>query len=417
MKPTRYAAILLTLCGPAFAQEGNLATESTARPAKVITVHSSETTTTRRYPAIVMPSQEAELTFKVSGQLIDLPIRASSKVAKGDVIATLDPTPFEAQITQLQSQRDQAQSQLDVLLTGTRPQEIATLQTSVDAAQAQYDQALDQVERTRELTERGVTATTKLDADETTLRVALSQLEAAREQLALGQEGARAEDVAAARAVLRGIDSQISRAKDNLADATLKAPFYGIIARRDIEQFSNIQAGQSIVLLQALDTVDLAFDIPGPDVLLFGAAEGSTAQVELDAMPGRMIPSELIEFSTQADAGTQTYRARVSIEVPDGAQVLPGMVGDVIASSTSTTAARITVPITAIAAAPDGAPLVWVVADTTNTVAARPVSLGNVSGDQVVITGGLTADERIVTAGVSHLREGAVIRPIAKVGD
>jgi len=417
MKPTKYAAIFLILCGPAFAQEAANTGATAPRPAKVITVQTSETTTSRRYPAIVLPSQEAELTFKVSGQVIDLPLRASTEVAEGDVIASLDTAPFEAQIVQLQSQRDQAQSQLDALLTGARPQEIAALQAAVDAAEAQFDQAQDQARRTRELTERGVAAKAMLDADEATARVALSQLDAAEEQLELGREGARAEEIAAARAALRGLDSQIAQAQDNLDDAVLRAPFSGIIARRDIERFSNIQAGQSIVLLQALETVNLVFDIPGPDVLVFSAAEDTGAQVELDAMPGQLIQAELIEFSTQADAGTQTYRAQVAIAVPDGSQVLPGMVGDVIVSSASAEAARISVPITAIASASDGAALVWVVANDTNAVAARSVVLGSVNGDQVVVAEGLAASERIVTAGVSHLREGAVIRPIAKVGE
>ena len=103
------------------------------------------------------------LTWHQVGQRVDRMALClvDHQIAKGDVIAILDPAPFKAQITQLQSQRDQAQAQLDGLLTGARPQEIAALQAAVDAAEAQYDQAKEQAARTRELTERGVTAKAK----------------------------------------------------------------------------------------------------------------------------------------------------------------------------------------------------------------------------------------------------------------
>jgi RND family efflux transporter MFP subunit len=317
----------------------------------------------------------------------------------------------------LNSQRDQAQSQLEALQNGARAEEIAALEGSVAAAQAQVKQAEEQVERTRKLAERGVVSDAQLEQDESAATVASAKFDASREELALGRAGARPEELSAAEAVLRGLDSQVRRAQDNLDDATLRVPFDGVIARRDIENFSNIQAGQSIVLLQALSTVDLTFDVPGPDVLIWSASGDTSSVVELDARPGIRIDAELVEFSTQADAGTQTYRARVSVEVPEGVQVLPGMVGSVIVASAEAASPQIEVPITAVAANSNGQTFVWVVDPATNAVSAHDVTLGDVIGANVAIKEGLKTDEMVVTAGVSYLREGAVIRPITKVGE
>lgn len=391
--------------------------QDTARPAKVLVVQETASTVQRRYPAIVQPSQESEVSFKVSGEVITLPIRASSIVVAGDVIAQLDKRSFVAALEQLNSQRDQAQSQLEALQNGARAQEIKALEASVAAVQAQVTQAEEQVERSRRLAERGVVSKAQLEQDEASLKVATAQLNAAQEELELGLEGARAEDIAAATAVLRGLDSQLRRAQDNLDDATLRAPFDGIVARRDVDNFTNIQAGQSIVLLQTLTTVDLAFDVPGPDVLIWSAAADTSSVVELDARPGASVPAELVEFSTQADAGTQTYRARVSIKVPEGAQVLPGMVGSVIVASNEAAMPSISVPLTAIAANANGGAFVWVVDANSNAVTVRDVTLGDVSGASVVVSEGLQSKDMIVTAGVSFLREGTVIRPITKVGE
>ena len=244
------AMICAVLSGPAVAQD-------IVRPAKVITVEASDTAVRRVYPGLVLPSEEVELSFRVSGRVIELPMRAALTVAEGDVLARLDPRDFERQITQLESQIDQSEAQLKALKAGARAEEIVALEAAVAAAQAQVDQAREQAVRTRELEERGVVAAAKLEQDEAALSVAEANLRAQQEQLVIGQSGGRAEDIEAAEAALRGLQAQVQVARDDLSDATLRAPFSGIVARRDIENFSNIQAGQTVALLQARVWVEL----------------------------------------------------------------------------------------------------------------------------------------------------------------
>ena len=165
-------------------------------------------------------------------------------VKKGDVIARIDPRDFEKKIAQLQSQYDQAAAQLQAMRTGARPGEIAALVAGIAAVQANVDQAAEQVNRTRELAERGVVSAAKLEQDEAALKITNAELRAKNEELALAKSGARQEDIDAAMAVMRGIETQIQIAQDNLADATLRAPFDGVIARRNIENFSNIQTAK-----------------------------------------------------------------------------------------------------------------------------------------------------------------------------
>ncbi|MEP3295909.1 MAG: biotin/lipoyl-binding protein, partial [Pseudoruegeria sp.] len=244
------------MVGPSMAQDVD------PRPAKVAIVTSTSATISRKYPAIVLPSREIEMSFKVSGQVVELPIRASTDVAAGDVIAQIDTRDFKNQIAQLESSRDQATAQLEALRAGARAEEIAALEAAVDSAQAQVEQTSEALERANSLLERGVSTRAQVEGAQAEARVAQANLRAQQEQLRIGEAGGRPEEIAAAEAALRGIDVQIKVAQDNLADATLTAPFDGIIARRDIENFSNVSAGQSIALLQGLDVVHLAFDIP-----------------------------------------------------------------------------------------------------------------------------------------------------------
>ncbi|MFT7594216.1 MAG: multidrug efflux system membrane fusion protein [Paracoccaceae bacterium] len=389
------------------------------RPAKVIKVVTGDTGLSRQYPAIVYPSQEAELSFRVSGQVVDLPVRAATGVKKGGVIAELDKRDFKTSVARLESQRDQAQAQLDALVKGARAEEIVALQAGVYAAQAKVDQAREQTLRTRQLFEKEIVAAAQLEKDEATLRVAHAELRTAEEELIIGQSGGREEDIAAAEAVLRGLEVDVQNARDSLNDATLRAPFDGVVARRDIDSFNNIQAGQAIVLLQNLNTIDLVFDVPSSDVLTWSAFDWNQVQVqvELTGSSQPLTAKDLVEFSTQADAGTQTYQARVSVDVPDGVRVLSGMVGRVRVSVQNAEELRPVVPITALATTPDGNPFVWLVDPASNALTARPVTTGTMSGSKVSIETGLEAGDLVVTAGVSRLSEGLVIRPISKVGN
>ena len=374
-------------------------------------------TISRTYPATVLPSREIELSFKVSGQVIELPVLAASEVEAGDMIAQIDPRDFENQIAQLQSQRDQQVAQLDALRAGARAEEIIALEAAVESAQAQVDQTTEALDRAEELLSRGVSTRAAVEEAEAAARVADANLRAQQEQLRIGQTGGRPEDIAAAEAALRGIDAQIKVARDSLSDATLTAPFSGIIARRDIDNFTNVQAGQSIALLQGLDVVHLAFDIPSPDVTeLSRNGPGQITNVALfDALPGEEFAAQIVEFSVQADSATQTYRGRVAVTVPEDAVILPGMVASVV-SSTAGAPSQLIAPLSAIAAAPDGAPFVWRI-DDSGRVSQQPVKLGEASGSNVILSEGATAGDVIIAAGVSQIIDGMTVRPITQVGN
>lgn len=409
--------MVLVLAISLMTTSSGIAQDQSARPAKVAEITVTDATISRTYPATVLPSREIELSFKVSGQVVELPVRGGGDVKTGDVIAQIETRDFTNQIKALQSQRDQALAQLEALKAGARAEEITALEAAVASAQAQVDQTRDALTRAETLLERGVATRAQVEGAQAEFRVAEANLRAQQEQLRIGQSGGRAEDVAASEAVVRGIETQIKIAQDSLADTTLVAPFDGIIARRDIENFTNVSAGQSIALLQGLDVVHLAFDIPGPDVTqLTRNGPGEITNVaSFDALPGQDFEAEVVEFSVQADSATQTYRGRVAVEVPEGAVILPGMVANVVAS-TEGEGAEVVAPLSAIASLPDGNPFVWLV-DGSGRVSEKGVMLGEARGSDVVVTDGLSEGDLVVAAGVSEIFNGMTIRPIRQVGN
>ncbi|MCZ6859215.1 MAG: efflux RND transporter periplasmic adaptor subunit [Alphaproteobacteria bacterium] len=414
--PMMAFAALLAGCDQA-EKQADASKAAPIRPVKTITVRPEVSKFQRTYSAVVLPSQEVELSFRVSGRIVELAIRSGLKVKKGDIVAQLDTRDFKAEITQLESQLEQAEAQMQVMTSGARAEDIASLQAAVAAAQAQVDAAKDQVARSRQLFNRQVVAKARLDNDLTSLRVAEAELKAKEQELIKGRAGARQEDVATQEAVIRGLKSQLKSLNDKLSDTTLRVPFDGIIAIRKVENFSNIQAKEAIATLQNLSSPNLTFDVPGPDVYKLAKFKELDLKVVLDSIPDHEFEATRGEFSTQADAATQTYRARVAIQNPDGEPILPGMTGSLIVTARQEGAAVFMLPISAIASEADGKPFVWIVNTENNKTARRGVVTGQASGANIVVSEGLEEGDVVVTAGISALQESMVVRPVSAIGE
>jgi multidrug efflux system membrane fusion protein len=69
------------------------------------------------------------------------------------------------------------------------------------------------------------------------------------------------------------------------------------------------------------------------------------------------------------------------------------------------------VPLTAIVKRPAGDAVVWVL-DDAGAVRSRPVTLGPVTGGDVIVTGGIAVGDRVAIAGTSFLRDGMKVRDL-----
>ncbi|PCI05686.1 MAG: hypothetical protein COB78_03600 [Hyphomicrobiales bacterium] len=387
------------------------------RPVKVVLVEPVSSALERTYSAVIIPSQEADLSFRVSGRIIELPIRNGVRVKTGDVIAQLDLRDFKASVTQIESQLVQAREKMDELKAGARPEDIAALQADVAAAQAQVDSTIAQVARTEELFKKGITAKAKLDQDVTSQRVAEATLDAKQQALVKGQAGARKEDLAAQQAAIDGVQSQLDSAKDNLSDATLRAPFDGIIATRKVENFSNIQAKEAVAVLQNIKVLDAIFDVPAPDVARLAKIKDFNLTIVMESIPGKAFVAKRNEFSTQADTATQTYRGRVTIEDLGDEILLPGMTGSLTVKAVGEGKPTILLPVGAIASGADGEPFVWIVDTTDDKVSKRSISIWGASGPNVVIAGGIKKGDMVAVAGIAPLQDGMVVKPMTAIGE
>jgi len=187
---------------------------------------------------------EVEIAFKVSGRIVELPVREGEMVRRGAVLARLDREALErqrdrataavrvaesqvaqlrtaiahlreslaAQILERQAALEQAEAQLRELLAGSRAQEIEQARAAVEAARAERERAARDWERAQVLYERDEISAAQYDHARTRYEQARAQLQQAEQRLALLLEGPRREQIEAARA-------QVARARAALRQA------------------------------------------------------------------------------------------------------------------------------------------------------------------------------------------------------
>ena len=211
----------------------------------------------------------------------------------------------------------------------------------------------------------------------------------------------------------------LTQAEQDLEYTELRAPFDGTIGRREVENFEDVQAKQTIFRFQNVANVDILIDLPESLVRSIvpdnrRRVDRTRANRKVDALasfegrPGLSYPLNIKEVATKADPQTQTFRVTLTMPQPKEFLVLPGMTADVQVDFSSVIAADEAkwVPITAVQADSGLDARVWKLDPKTMTVNSHPVKIGRMSGRRIEVTDGLYGGEEIVSVGAPYLSEG-----------
>jgi RND family efflux transporter MFP subunit len=228
---------------------------------------------------------------------------------------------------------------------------------------------------------------------------------------------------------LRDIDvakQELVKAQKALNDTVLKAPFTGRVARKIADNFQNVQAKQSIVLLEDISSLELDVNVPEqdfsrmkPGLSLKQRNERVKPEIQISTIANRSFKARLISFETSADPVTRTYRATFAFDNPDDVHVLPGMTAKVVLSmpvekSSETIDQGMLIPATAVVTNIDGSAYVWKFDPGSSQVSKAIVTIGDMGGANILVLSGLHGGEQIATAGAAHLREGMKVRPLGE---
>jgi RND family efflux transporter MFP subunit len=198
-------------------------------------------------------------------------------------------------------------------------------------------------------------------------------------------------------------------AAKRLRDATLVAPFDGVVAARRTETGATAAPGTPVFTLVALDEMRVRVGVPEAEV---GALrDGMAARVELPALD-RVVDGRVRHVGVAADPASRTFAVLVVVPNANGA-LRGGMVASVVVA-TGAVRDVVAVPSTAIAHDAEGATRVYVADAASGRVRARRVAIGAPLADGLVEIGdGLVAGEPVVVAGEERLHDGARVTLVA----
>lgn len=196
-------------------------------------------------------------------------------------------------------------------------------------------------------------------------------------------------------------------------DTEIRAPFDGMIAKRNVDNFQKVQAGQVIVTFFNPSGFDIIIDIPESLVTQL-PYYSSEIHAEFQQAPGQVFPLEVKEFSTVADTYTKTYSLTLSMDRPDDVLILPNMTVTVNVDFTREAVVednQFLVPASAIVYDVEtDETVIWLVDESTMTVNPKPVQADRTQGGDIVVEGGLQVGDIIVTAGGPFLNRDQEVR-------
>jgi multidrug efflux system membrane fusion protein len=338
-------------------------------PVSVATVQPREANTWDEFSGRLEAIERVDLRPRVGGQIVAIHFREGSIVKAGDPLVTIDPAPYAAEVDRLNGVVAAAQAQL--------------VFTKADVARAR------QIIGSSALSER------ELDT--------------------------RANAYDAAVANLKSAQAALQTAKLNLSWTDVRAPVSGRVGRREMTVGNLVESGSNAPLLTTLVSVN-------PIYASFNADENVVAKALATLSPEANATAHVeqipVEMSTavnegvwrrgalqlidnKVDVASGTVRLRATFDNSDGRLISGQFVRVRLAQPK-------TAPVLAIterAIGTDQDKKYVMVVGKDNKTAYREVKLGAMTDDLRIITNGLNAGERVIIAGLQHVKPGDEVAP------
>lgn len=314
-------------------------------PLKVTTetVCAGTASASRHYVGKVEEESSTPVSFTGMGTVTKVCVEEGQYVAKGQLIAEMDQTQCE---------------------------------NTYQATKANYDQAMDALERMKALHE------TKAISDFDWVDVQTK---------------------------VRTAKSSLDMASKALADCQLKAPCNGIVGSKQMESGMTALPSQPVCTILDITKVKVKVSVPEKEIASFNPQQdkGKGVTITAEALGGKTFRSTQFVRSVQGDALTHTYDVRFSLPNPKG-ELLPGMVVTVLTEADEAEQGTLTVPIRCVQQSADGHQFVWLAKDSK--ACRQTVQTGPAQGDRIVILSGLAEGDKVIVEGYQKVSEGSEIR-------
>lgn len=332
---------------------------------------------------------ETIVSAEVEGRVARLAADMGDRVVAGGPLVMLDSEKLRYRADEQRAALEQTRARL-----GARGADLPEAEQTPDvvSAQARFTEAEQRLARAKQLAARDLLPAQELERAQT-------ELETAR--------AAHAAALASARNLLAEVNAReaaLNGANRDLQDATIRAPFEGVVAERLVSPGQFVRVQTPVMRIVRLHPLRLTADIPerfGPAIRV-----GHAVSVRVDAYPDAPVEGHVTRISPAVDTRSRAFA--IEAEIPNAEGMLkPGTFARV-RILTDRVDKTLAIPVTAVQTR-YGRSLVFIVRD--GRLAASEVKLGDRLGAQVEIVEGLDPGVTIVSEGVEGLTDGQAVAP------
>lgn len=312
------------------------------------------------YPGTVRARLETDLSFRIAGKLATRSVDLGTRVSRGQVLATLDPN--------------------DARLN------LENARAAVAAAEADLWLAQEEERRYQDLKARGHVGQSAADQRVNTRKLSQARLEQAQAQFNLAQ--------------------------NQSTYTSLRSDVAGVVTAVLAEPGNVLAAGQPVVQVAADGEREVRITVPEGQVDALRATENLVVMLYTER--DRRWAGRLRDINPQADRSTRTHEARVTVIDADADFPLGASATVVLGNADDGRSFRL--PPTAVGSVGD-ATSVWVVQPgegTSMKVVPRPVQVVRYLDGSVIVTGDLSLQDQLVSAGVHLLVPEMAVQPIVR---
>ncbi|HEX7370648.1 MAG TPA: efflux RND transporter periplasmic adaptor subunit [Rhodanobacteraceae bacterium] len=326
----------------------------------------------------VVARRQATISAQIIGTLTQVSVEEGEHVEKGQILARLDPTAYQAQL-------DSSRAQYAAAAAGIAKARATLQQDRANAARMNAVVARGYVSK-----QDAQQANTLVAVDEAGLDAAIKQAQAAKDQ--------------------------VQAAQVNLDFTIIRAPFDGVVTNKAAEAgeiVSPYSAGGGGIaggLATIVDMNSLEVDVDVNEAYISRVKPGMPVEAVLDAYPDWKIPAHVIAIIPSADKSKATVKVRIALDKKDP-RIIPQMGVRVSFleknNANSKPLPGVLVPKSAIVQR-DGKDVVFVV--DNGRAEPKPVTLGADFSDLKQVTQGLDAGAEVVTAPPADLKDGEKVK-------
>uniref|UniRef100_A0A7C2P8S9 Efflux RND transporter periplasmic adaptor subunit n=1 Tax=Schlesneria paludicola TaxID=360056 RepID=A0A7C2P8S9_9PLAN len=360
----------------------------------------------------VVPYRKLNISPRIPGAITRLTFDVGQKVKKGEVLAELDSTSYEADMQQAQAALLAAKSRLAEARAGAQPEEIEQARIALDIARSKLDLVTNELQRAEQLGDSVSQA--EMDQYISAKKDAESNVRAMEQKLKLIEQGLRPERMQAIEADVQQAEALVAKAQYLLDNTKIISPIDGTVLEKNAEVGEILRPevlSVSLCTLADLSIMEVEIDVQERE--LQKVAIGRDCTVIPDAYADRKYVAKIDRIQPMVSRQRGVVRVTLRITDPDS-YLLPDMNvraliqnpppdGDVAETLWLSDAAIVR---------EDAAAHVFLLKD--DKAVRTPVKLGATEGKRTQIVEGLAKDDVVVLPGGKRLVDGQPVRTKSK---